>query len=126
MQIVSETNPDLVPGWFVTATIVISSMILPIYIYSILLYLFMRSSTSRPFPYAVMGFLGIINVIATSLNGKGIFRSEYHENRGNLEIVPECVYPEFCNFVEIRSTLAKFIVGGAGIEDMVFGLFAPW
>ncbi|KAI8350673.1 hypothetical protein B0O80DRAFT_428253 [Mortierella sp. GBAus27b] len=119
-QIVSETTPDLAMGWLPTATIVLGSMILPIYVYSVILGLSERSFRIQAPPHVVMALLGIFNFVATILNPREIYRVIGHKDD---EDITECIYPTLCPFTTGSVMLGFFVMAGVTSIDIIgYGL----
>ncbi|KAI8350672.1 hypothetical protein B0O80DRAFT_531037 [Mortierella sp. GBAus27b] len=118
-QAVSETTPELAMGWLPTAAIVLGSMILPIYLYSLFMNTYARSGRILATPHIVMAFLGIFNYVTAIFNPQGTYRVIGHKDD---EDITECIYPTLCPFTTGSIVLGFFIIGGTVADITCYAL----
>lgn len=117
-QIASAATPDLAPGWHATVMIVLSSTILPLYLYAILVRHFVRPALPWKVPYFIMGLLGVVNFVAAVMN---LYRFSRSVDRGNEDdISTECIYSgELCTLPNIAMVLGLLLIGGTTFMDIM-------
>lgn len=115
-QIVSETTPDFAMGWIPTATIVLSSMILPLYLYSVIMGLSRRSGWTLATLYIFMGLLGAFNLGVALENVNGIHRVIGQKDD---EDITECIYPTLCPFTSPTVILGYVIMSSTTVVDVI-------
>jgi uncharacterized membrane protein YqaE (UPF0057 family) len=82
MQIASETNPDLAPDWSAIAPLVLSSMILPMYIHSILLRFSVVLERLRATQCIAMVLLALLNYLAGIVHRGGFYKVMDDKDQG--------------------------------------------
>ncbi|KAG0208393.1 hypothetical protein BGX31_002336 [Mortierella sp. GBA43] len=117
-QIASETDPNIAPGRSATATIVLSSMILPFYLYTALTSRFWRREFSYAIPHLVMVVLGAANIVVSEVDSNTIYKVDDQDDE-----LYHCIYPELCHFTTAIRFLACSLLFGTTAVDFILSRY---